>query len=382
MDHKKATAILSLTGTVITEQSVMKAWKRRLATCHPDKNQDVNACEATQLINQAKDCMLKALDDGVFANDALDELGTIMKAFKEEMREFEEQARINQEGCRERMKLLMGKKTNRYLEIEASQLTKKAPKLAARIFVKRTLQNSELGRKILENIRVFVDEVLEECKGACVAHVHLQELYRKKHPDASDTELKGMKYNLTAFIAKKFTCVRHFYVGVKRSYQNIKIVGQEPLCIRRKPSDGRPLRNFVTIKGAGERILLDQDTDVVDYCDDGVILKKDNRIKSCRTQIVKMWEAEVSAKIAAENNIKNEDVKRELKERFEEMKEKRISLEENLRNLLMRDEHTCAESISGSAGSENPSRCSRGSSGGRGRKRRADQSSRISEHTP
>lgn len=382
MDHKKATAILSLTGTVITEQSVMKAWKRRLATCHPDKNQDVNACEATQLINQAKDCMLKALDDGVFANDALDELGTIMKAFKEEMREFEEQAKLNQESCKERMKLLMGKKTNRYLEIEASQLTKKAPKLAARIFIKRALQNSEQGRKILEKIRVFVDEVLEESKGSCVAHMHLQELYRKRHPDASDTELKGMKFNLTAFIVKKFTCVRHFYVGYKRAYQNIKIVGQEPLYIPRKANKTQPNREFVTIKGTGGRIMIDGDTEIFDYSHDSLVLKKDNRVKSRREEIKKLWELEVSAKIAAEANIKNEDVKRELKDRFEEMKEQRIALEENLRNLLMRDEQTCAASISGSAGSGNPTRCSRGSSGGRGRKRLVDQSSRISEHTP
>lgn len=255
MDHKKATAILSLTGVVITEQSVLKAWKRKVSMCHPDKNQDVNACEATQILNQAKDCMLKALDDGVFAEEAVNELSGIMKEFEQEMEEFKAQAKKNEEECKERMRWFLKRDKSKYLEIEASQLARKTPRMHARIFIKKRLEQTVSGRAILKRIKDMVDTQLEERRDFILLHTQLQQLYRKIYPEATMQEIRGVKYNLTVFVAQRFNNIRHFYYRGQRAYQHIKMKCEDQMI----NFEGTPkLCDFITVGSRWNKIVINK----------------------------------------------------------------------------------------------------------------------------
>jgi len=236
MDYKRATAMLGLTGVVVTEAAINKAWKRKLTMCHPDKSESPNAHEATQLLNQAKDCMLRALEDGKFEDDAFAELNDVLTDFKKEMEEYNVEIKKNAVDCRERMKWFFRQDREKYLKLEGAALhsrinKKRKSKLPddcspdfKRSHVK--LDRYEAGQAIIRKINALIDEELEYCPEFFTFTFQLLELYKKRNPEACPRVLYVCKWNLSRFITKKIANLRHMCFRGQRGYQHLRIKGQ------------------------------------------------------------------------------------------------------------------------------------------------------------
>lgn len=236
MDHKKATAVLGLTGVVITETAILKAWKRKMTLCHPDKNESPGANEASQLLNEAKECMLKSLEEGVFAEDAFSELNDVLADFKREMEEYNEEIKKNAIDCRERMKWFFRKDREKYLKMEGEALHKtlnKKPEPKKIVCtngnpyrrVHTSLAKMEIGRKLIQNIKDTIKEDLEYSHDFVTFTFQLLDLYKKRYPDCGKYDLVTCKRNFGKYIKEVHTNLRHVCFRGHRGYIHLRIRG-------------------------------------------------------------------------------------------------------------------------------------------------------------
>lgn len=233
MDYKRATAVLGLTGVVITEAAILKAWKRKISMSHPDKSADVNANQATQLLNEAKDSMLKAFEEGRFEDDAISELNEIMVDFKREMDEYNEEIKRNAIECRERMKWFFRQDKAKYLEAEGLLLKnelnkKKTDPKPKKEFKRRHLGLNQYpeGRAVIKAINQVIDEDLEPCPDFITFSCQFVDHVMKKNPQFGKGERALCRRNFGRFLKEKYTNLRHFCFRGQRGYQHIRIKGE------------------------------------------------------------------------------------------------------------------------------------------------------------